>query len=52
MILTHNIAHNIPFLSIFLAMFGGIITPLVPGGRKSRHIHMTCLLYTSDAADD
>ncbi len=41
MILTHNIAHNIPFLSIFLAMFGGIITPLVKSGKKSRHIHMT-----------
>ena len=36
MILTHNIAHNIPFLSIFLAMFGGIITPLVKSGKKSR----------------
>ena len=41
MILTHNIAHNIPFISIFLAMFAGIITPLINSGRKS------CLLHKS-----
>ena len=39
MILTHNIAHNIPFISIFLAMFAGIITPLVNDGKKSCLIH-------------
>ena len=42
MILTHNIAHNIPFISIFLAMFAGIITPLVNDGKKSCLIHTNC----------
>ncbi len=40
MVLSHNIAHNIPFLSIFLAIFGGIVTPLINDGQKSRRLHM------------
>lgn len=34
-----NLIHNIPFFSIFLAMFCGIITPLVKNGRIARRIH-------------
>ena len=36
-----NFVHNIPFFSIFLAMFCGIITPLVKNGRTARKIHGT-----------
>ena len=34
-----NLVHNIPFFSIFFAMFCGIITPLVKNGRIARYIH-------------
>lgn len=34
-----NFVHNIPFFSIFLAMFCGIITPLIKNGRTARRVH-------------
>ncbi|MDO4531965.1 MAG: proton-conducting transporter membrane subunit, partial [Bacillota bacterium] len=34
-----NLVHNIPFFSIFFAMFCGIITPLIKNGRIARYIH-------------
>lgn len=36
-----NFVHNIPFFSIFLAMFCGIITPLIKDGRIARRVHGT-----------
>lgn len=39
-----NWVHNIPFFSIFLAMFCGIITPLIKNGRIARRIHGTMVL--------
>lgn len=36
-----NLIHNIPFFSIFLAMFCGIITPLCKTGKMARRIHGT-----------
>ena len=36
-----NLVHNIPFFSIFFAMFCGIITPLIKNGRVARYIHGT-----------
>lgn len=36
-----NLVHNIPFFSIFFAMFCGIITPLIKNGRIARYIHGT-----------
>lgn len=34
-----NLVHNIPFFSIFFAMFCGIITPLIKNGRTARRLH-------------
>lgn len=34
-----NFVHNIPFFSIFFAMFCGIITPLIQNGRTARRLH-------------
>lgn len=34
-----NFVHNIPFFSIFFAMFCGIITPLIKNGRIARRLH-------------
>ena len=34
-----NLVHNIPFFSVFFAMFCGIITPLLKSGRAARHLH-------------
>ena len=34
-----NLVHNIPFFSIFFAMFCGIITPLIKSGRVARYVH-------------
>ncbi len=34
-----NFIHNIPFFSIFFAMFCGIITPLIKNGRTARRLH-------------
>jgi len=34
-----NLVHNIPFFSIFFAMFCGIITPLIKNGRIARRLH-------------
>lgn len=34
-----NFVHNIPFFSIFFAMFCGIITPLIKSGRTARRLH-------------
>ena len=34
-----NLVHNIPFFSIFFAMFCGIITPLIKNGRVARRVH-------------
>ena len=34
-----NLVHNIPFFSIFFAMFCGIITPLIKNGRIARRVH-------------
>lgn len=34
-----NLIHNIPFFSIFFAMFCGIITPLIKNGRTARRLH-------------
>ena len=34
-----NLVHNIPFFSIILAMFCGIIPPLFKDGRKARRLH-------------
>lgn len=39
-----NLIHNIPFFSIFLAMFCGIITPLCNTGRMARRIHGTMVM--------
>ena len=39
-----NLIHNIPFFSIFLAMFCGIITPLCNKGRTARRIHGVMVL--------
>lgn len=39
-----NLVHNIPFFSIFLAMFCGIITPLFKNGRIAHKIHMIMVL--------
>ena len=36
-----NLVHNIPFFSIFFAMFCGIITPLIKNGRTARRLHGT-----------
>ena len=36
-----NLVHNIPFFSIFFAMFCGIITPLIKNGRIARYVHGT-----------
>ena len=36
-----NLVHNIPFFSIFFAMFCGIITPLIKNGRIARRVHGT-----------
>ena len=33
-----NYIHNIPFISIFLTMFGGIITPLFSNGKIAQKI--------------
>lgn len=34
-----NLIHNIPFFSIFFAMFCGIITPLMKEGQTARRLH-------------
>ena len=34
-----NLVHNIPFFSVFFAMFCGSITPLLKSGRAARHLH-------------
>ena len=34
-----NLVHNIPFFSVFVARFCGIITPLLKSGRAARHLH-------------
>ena len=34
-----NFVHNIPFFSVFFAMFCGIITPLFKSGRTARRLH-------------
>lgn len=39
-----NLVHNIPFFSIFLAMFCGIITPLFKNGKVAHKIHMIMVL--------
>ncbi len=39
-----NFVHNIPFFSIFLAMFCGIITPLVKNGRPAKFMGRWYLL--------
>ncbi len=39
-----NLIHNIPFFSIFLAMFCGIITPLCKTGKMARRIHGAMVL--------
>ena len=36
-----NLVHNIPFFSIYFAMFCGIITPLIKNGRIARYVHGT-----------
>ncbi len=35
-----NYIHNIPFISIFLTMFGGIITPLFSNGKIAQKINL------------
>ena len=35
-----NYIHNIPFISIFLTMFGGIITPLFGNGKTAQKINL------------
>lgn len=39
-----DLVSNIPFFSIFLAMFSGIITPLIKDGKKAQKLHMLVLL--------
>lgn len=39
-----NLVHNIPFFSIFLAMFCGIITPLISNGKIARRVHGAMVL--------
>lgn len=41
---TINWIHNIPFFSIFLAMFCGIITPLIKNGKVAQKIHSLMVL--------
>ncbi|MCI1958294.1 MAG: sodium:proton antiporter [Clostridia bacterium] len=36
-----NLIHNIPFFSIFLAMFAGIVTILIKDGDKARRLHLS-----------
>ncbi len=42
-----NWIHNIPFFSIFLAMFCGIITPLIKNGYTAWKVHTTMLMIVS-----
>lgn len=39
-----NFLHNIPFFSVFLAMFTGIITPLIKDGRKAQKLNMISMI--------
>jgi len=42
-----NLILNIPFFSIFLAMFGGIVTVLIKKGDNARRLHMTITSITA-----
>lgn len=41
---------NIPFFSIFLAMLGGIVTPLIRDGKKAQKLHMAVLAVIGAAS--
>lgn len=42
-----NWIHNIPFFSIFLAMFCGIITPLIKDGKTAHKVHALMVLIVA-----
>lgn len=42
-----NWIHNIPFFSIFLAMFCGIITPLIKNGKTAHKVHALMVLIVA-----
>ena len=42
-----NWIHNIPFFSIFLAMFCGIITPLIKNGKTAYKVHALMVLIVA-----
>jgi len=42
-----NLVHNIPFFSIFLAMFCAIITPLIKHGKTAFKVNVVMLLIVS-----
>lgn len=42
-----NLVHNIPFFSIFMAMFCAIITPLIKNGKTAFKVHATMLVIVA-----
>ncbi len=43
MIFSCSLAHNIPFFSIFTAMFAGIVGSLIKNGKTARRFHIACI---------